>query len=361
MHILGQDLGKTIVPGGRYFDAAEERLRSMSIVEAIGLYEIAESAGYDADACAGGRWICHMLLGNFERAWLESDAIRVRGTPDPNRFWDGRPFDGRRVLIRCLHGLGDTIQFVRYARLIRERACSLIIETQPELKALIKGSHLADDVITWGEAQPAWDQQMEVIELPRVFRTTLHTIPVEIPYLDAAPSAASNQDERARPLRIGVAWQSSSYNPARSIPFGYMERLFAIDGASFFSLQAGDERAKLKPWSGRVADSYDPSGCVLATAAKLKTLDLLITADTMVAHLAGALGRPVWTLLPFQCDWRWMTIREDSPWYPTMRLFRQLQPRDWDAVIERVASELQTATVRGYASLYPFALPGSVK
>lgn len=345
-----------------HFEAAEQCLRAMCVKEAIVLYEAAEKCGYDADACSGGRWICHMLLGNFERAWMESDAILERRNPDPHRFWDGQPFSGRRVLIRCLHGLGDTIQFVRYARLIREHAAALTIEAQPTLKLLVEQSRLADHVITWGEPEPEWDQQIEVIELPRVFRTTLETIPAEIPYIDVRCAANAEPYDRAHPMRIGVVWASSAYNPARSIPFKYMEKLFAMEGASFFSLQAGDERAQLEPWlssslsdgsskaSSRVADCYDPSGSVLATATTLKHLDLVITADTMVAHLAGAMAKPVWTLLPFQCDWRWMMHREDSPWYPTMRLFRQPAPDDWNTVMDRVIGELRRAIARASAA-----------
>ncbi len=349
-------LGETIVCPEHHFETAEQLLQKGRIEEAIAVYEAAELAGYDADACSGARWICHMLLGDFQRAWVESDAIQKRGQPDAHRFWDGQPFEGRRVLIRCLHGLGDTIQFIRYAPLIRERASMLTIEAQPALKELIQRSDLADRVITWGEPEPAWDQQIEVIELPRVFRTTLETIPSAVPYLKAGSTYAVAPNDLAldhiapnhasRLLRLGVVWGSSSYNPARSIPFAYIEKLFATEGVSFCSLQAGDERRKLDPWlsraPSRIFDSYEASEGVLATASKLKRLDLVITVDTMVAHLAGAMGKPVWTLLPFQCDWRWMLAREDSPWYPTMRLFRQPEPGDWDAVTKRVASQLET-------------------
>src|SRR5581483_7117340 len=124
-----------------------------------------------------------MLAGDFESAWLESDAIARRGNPDPHRYWDGRPIDGRKVLLRCLHGLGDTIQFIRYARHIRERARSFAVEAQPRLKPLLIESRIAAHVFTWGEPEPEWDQQIEVVELPRIFRATVHTIPNDVPYL----------------------------------------------------------------------------------------------------------------------------------------------------------------------------------
>lgn len=325
----------------------------MRIQEALQLYETAEHAGYYADACSGGRWICHMLLGNFANAWLEGDAIAERGNPDPHRFWDGRPFQHRRVLIRCLHGLGDTIQFIRYAPLIRRHAQALVIEAQPALKLLLQQSRLADAVITWGEQEPPWDQQIEIIELPRLFRTTLETIPNQVPYLDVPSAPAIAPYDGTRPLRVGVVWASSSYNPARSVPLTFMAQLFDADCTSFFSLQAGEERAQLKPWSRIVADLYTGEACSVPTAEKLKTLDLVITVDTMIAHLAGALGRPVWTLLPFQCDWRWMVAREDSPWYPTMRLFRQPRPGDWQSVIQSVQRALEAVVSRSYSLAAP--------
>jgi hypothetical protein len=340
------------VPGEIFFVQAEEDLRSMRIREAIRAYDLAERGGYDADACAGGRWMCYMLLGNFEGAWCESDAISARGKADPHRFWDGRPFEGRRVLIRCLHGLGDTIQFIRYARLIRERARSLTIEAQPAMKRLIEESRLADHVITWGEAEPPWDQQIEVVELPRAFRTVQSTIPRRVPYLHVDAAAIPAYDG-ARPLRVGIVWSASRYNPARSMTLDQLNPLWEAPDVEFFSLQAGDERSQLERCPARVQDLFDGSMCLLEAAGKLKRLDLLITVDTMMAHLAGALARPVWTLLPFHCDWRWMVQRQDSPWYPTMRLFRQPKPEAWGPVIEEVAGALEELTARRYSQALP--------
>ena len=329
------------------FAQAEQQLRSMQVEEAVRLYKEAEQAGYDADLCAGARWFCHMLASDFELAWRESDAITARGKPDPHRFWDGRPLAGRRVVIRCLHGLGDTIQFIRYAPLLRKQAQSLAVEAQPDLKLLLAESRIADHVFTWGEPEPPWDQQIEVIELPRIFRTTRDSIPNGVPYLDVpnAPSLAPYDGKRA--LRVGFVWCSSSYNLSRAIPFPAFARLFDAPGAAFFSLQAGPANAELQRCAVRIENLYNESACVLATANAIKTLDLVIAVDTMVAHLAGALACPVWTLLPYACDWRWMLHREDSPWYPTMRLFRQPAPGDWASVIDRVQQELEALAAHG--------------
>lgn len=327
--------------GDRLYTQAGERLQRMRVRDALRLFERAERAHYDLDSCAAGRWHCHMLLGDFESAWRESDSIANRGSPDPHRFWDGQSFAGRRVLIRCLHGLGDTIQFIRYAPLIREQARSLTIEAQPTLKSLLEQAHIADSVITWGEPEPPWDQQIEIIELPRAFRTTAASIPNHVPYLNVPSELESSVKNGRRPLRVGIVWGSSSYNPDRSLPLKDLAELFGVPGASFFSLQAGPARAELKPWSSRVTNLYDDSASVLAMAQTLKTIDLVITVDTMMAHLAGAMARPVWTLLPYQCDWRWMLHRHDSPWYSTMRLFRQRRPGDWAGVVRQLKREMR--------------------
>jgi hypothetical protein len=315
-------------------------------MEALQLFNLAERAGYDPDDCSAGRWTCHMLLGQFERGWQESDAITSRGAPDPQRFWDGTDITGRKILIRCLHGLGDTIQFIRYAPLLRERARAVAIEAQPALKLLLQQSHLADKVITWGEPEPVWDRQIEVTELPRIFRTTLDNIPARVPYLT---SSTSNPSHTTAPLKVGLNWASSTYNRNRSIRLESLQPVLRSSGVSFFSVQAGSERAQLSKVSCAVTDVYDESGCVLAAAENLARMDLVISVDTMVAHLAGAIGKPVWVLLPYESDWRWMLARSDSPWYPTMRLFRQPRPGAWKPVVELVAAEL-TKLVRENAT-----------
>lgn len=310
----------------------------MRVREALKLFQAAEIRGFEPDQCAAGRWTCYMLLGELDSAWDESDAIAKRGQPDPHRFWDGRPFTGRRVLLRCLHGLGDTLQFIRYTPLIRQQAEWVAIEAQPTLKRLLEEAGIADCVLTWGEAEPLWDQQVEVMELPRIFRTTLHTVPNAVPYIQVKMGCVAPGDGW---LRVGLVWASSAFNPARSIPIEHISSLFDTPGVVFFSMQAGTERAEIEPWATRVACLYDPSEGVLGTARSLAQVDLVITVDTMMAHLAGAMGRPVWTLLPYECDWRWMLDRPDSPWYPTMRLFRQRERGNWEPLIARVRRELK--------------------
>jgi hypothetical protein len=319
-------------------EKAEDLLNQMRISEALELFDVAERNQANPDACAAGRWQCHMLLGEFENAWAQSDSIEARGRVDPNRFWDGRPIDGCRVLVRCLHGLGDTIQFIRYVPLLRARAHCVTIEAQPKLKQILREANLADQVITWSEAEPEWDQQVEVIELPRMFRTTLATIPQSVPYLRAC--ARELPQKGGGLLKVGIAWCSSTYNPARSMSLDLLAPLLDIGGLSVYALQSGPEHADTAPWRG-IIDLHEHVSTIQDTARVVKALDLVISVDTMTAHLAGALGVPVWTLLPYACDWRWMLERDDSPWYPTMRLFRQPRPGDWPYVVAQVQESMR--------------------
>jgi ADP-heptose:LPS heptosyltransferase len=330
----------------RRFALANDLLASRRIPEALAAFDEAERLGYDPDRCASGRWTCWMLLGCFERAWQESTAIAQRSAPDPHRFWDGLPFTGKRVMLRCLHGLGDAIQFIRFAPLLRRDAASLTVETHPEMVSLLRGVESVDEVITWTDPQPQWDQQIEIMELPRSLGVTMNTITAGALYISVdqhrlvrSLSALGNS---ARP-KIGLLWASSNWDPARSIPVAELEPILRLPSLLFCSLQRGPELAQLET-ARRVCPIHDTSEHSpepADTAADILNLDLVITVDTMVAHLAGALGKPVWTLLPHRADWRWMLDREDSPWYPSMRLFRQPEPGDWRSVVARVAEELR--------------------
>jgi ADP-heptose:LPS heptosyltransferase len=326
------------------FAAAETYLRSRQLQAALAAYHAAEQLGYDPDKCAGARWLAYMLQGEFTNAWGESDAIDRRGQPDPHRFWKGELLVDRRIIIRCLHGLGDTLQYLRYVPRLRERNRAVILEVQPLLQPFLAQAQVADRVITWSDQPPDWDSQVEIVELPRIFRTTLETIPRRVPYLDApAQSIDTSGDSR---LRVGIVWAAGTYNRARSIPLATLSRIFDCPACRFLSIQAGEERAELAEYAAKLEDPYPQNARILTTASLLRSLDLLITVDTMVAHLGGALGIPVWLLLPFEADWRWMLNREDSPWYPTMRLFRQPAPGAWDPVVDRVRRELITKTVQ---------------
>jgi hypothetical protein len=322
--------------------------------QALHHFEQAESLGHDPELCGSHRWKCWMLLGDFESAWKESDLITARGTPDPNALWDGLSPAGRRVVIRCLHGYGDAIQFLRYARLLRNCAANVTVQAHPKMLTLIARIPGADSVVGWNNpsALPGgdWNQQMEVTELPRIFRTTTATIPREIPYVHLSPHALSESAERlgnSRTPRVGLLWAASAWNPARSMSLAELMPLLHAVNCSFYSFQRGPQRAELSTLSGgfQIHDTAVHSDDIADTAADLMNMDLFVTVDTMAAHLAGALGRPVWVMLPWDADWRWMLDREDTPWYPTMRLFRQRSPGDWKSVVMRIAAELSNLCV----------------
>jgi hypothetical protein len=327
--------------GEPFVREAREALNEMRLLDAVRLFDQAELTGHEPDICAAGRWTCHMLCGQFERAWDESDAIERRGRPDPHRFWDGRPFRGNHVMIRCLHGLGDTLQFIRFLPLIRREAATVTLEAQPGLKSLLAQAGIADRVITWGEREPFWNQQIEINELPRAFRVTESTIPAA-PYMPLPTSRRSGTPNGVGRRKVGLVWSASTYNPLRSFRLQELAPLLDLPGFSFYSLQAGPACEELRPWNGRIENLSEHAADVLETAVNMSAMDLVITVDTMTAHLGGALGLPTWVLLPFACDWRWMAGRADSPWYPTARLFRQVTPGDWLPVVRQVMQYLET-------------------
>ncbi len=321
--------------GEELFAEGETHRLKMHPALAIDCYKAAEAAGYDAARCKAARWTCHMLQGQWEQAWFESDEIEESGVPDPHRCWNGADWTGKDVLIRCLHGLGDTLQFIRYAPLIREKAKRVTIASQPKLKKLLQDALLADEVITWGEPEPPWQVQMEVNELPRIFRTREDTIPASVPYIQAQRPQSSLVKSC---FRVGLVWSASDFDTSRNIPLHLLAPILDLPQVKFCSLQAGEG------WTGKLPESMlSLSGKetpIERIAEEMMDLDLVLTVDTMNAHLAGALGRPTWTMLPFQCDWRWMKDREDTPWYPTMRLFRQLSPNNWEVVVEKVRAAM---------------------
>ena len=300
--------------------------------------------GIHPDRGAQERWMALMLLGNFAEAWMESDCVQryrssagitCRHEPIHLRFvWDGSPLECGRVLLRCYHGLGDTLQFIRYVPLLKERARHVMVQAQPGLIPLLQSMQEIDRLIPLGGAEPDYDVEIESMELPHAFRTTPATIPAAIPYL-RVKSAPKPLDDRR--LRVGLVWTAGAWKPERSIPVSELAVLTSVPGVAVFSLQRGPSRKDLPAigCAGELGSDEIPD-----TAAAIGSLDLVITVDTMIPHLAGAMGKPVWTLLHFHSDWRWMLDRDDSPWYPTMRLFRQPSPGDWQTVIGQVRDEL---------------------
>jgi hypothetical protein len=287
-------------------------------------------------------WMQCMRTGAFEEAWKLSDKVLAAGVNRDPRLprhyqclWDGTPLNGKRVLVRCYHGLGDTIQFIRYVPLLKEIAKEVIVWAQPPLINLLENFPGIDQLLPLHDGKPdvRFDVDVEVMELPFIFRTTPETIPQEIPYLHVDPLLLSD----GKALNVGLVWQAGDWNQSRCIPFSALAPLDQIKGVNLYILQANAAAAGWMEGFGIHPGEFS----LYDYARVIKGLDLMISADSMPAHLAGALSVPVWTLLHDQADWRWMDERKDSPWYPSMRLFRQAHQGEWEAVIEKVAEELQ--------------------
>ena len=252
--------------------------------------------------------------------------------------WDGQEYADKTVLIHAEQGLGDTIQFIRYAPLCRARGGRVVFECPKPLVELLRGVDGVDQMVSRGEPVSPFDFHTPLLNLPRIFGTTLADIP--------APPPLDPVEGR---LRVGIVWQGNPRHKTdrnRSCPLNHFEALARRDDLTFYSLQVGPVAADLEDLAvdASIHDMGTQLNNFADTAAVVAQLDLVITVDTAMAHLVGALARPVWTLLPFAPDWRWLLGRDDSPWYPTMRLFRQARPGDWHDVFDRVDRALTVLT-----------------
>lgn len=299
-----------------------------------------------------------LLLGRFDEGWAKYEwrwkAATVGAQPLNGARWGGETIDGRTVLVQSEQGIGDTLQFLRYAPLVAARGGRVVLQLPPSL-ARLTGDALAAaaQITTSNEPLPRFDFYVPLMSLAGIFRTTAETVPLRIPYLQAPSDAAANWRrelaQHAAP-RVGLVWAGNPDHENdlnRSIPFARLRPLLAKRHARFFSLQVGPSAADSRADADSIVDLSTRLTDFGETAAVIEALDLVITADTAVAHLAGALGKPVWVLLPCVPDWRWLLERNDSPWYPTMRLFRQAQRGGWDEVIARVRQELSAFEKRG--------------
>jgi ADP-heptose:LPS heptosyltransferase len=279
------------------------------------------------------RWTCWMLLGQFERAWQESDVVGASF----DREVMGR---AKSVSIRCLRGFGDAIQFLRYIPGLAAPARSVIVHAPRPMHALLRRLEGIERVVTL-EEKSSCDGDMECSDLPYFFRTTLDDIPPAANF--SLPRAECNVEAQYR--NIGIVWAAGEWNPARSLPVESFRSLAEIPGITLHSLQRLPHLLSTTPSSApRLPDFLHnlegETQSILATAESILSLDLIVSVDTMVAHLAASLGKPVWLLLPWRGDWRWMLARGDSPWYPGMRILRQPRDGDWRPVIERVRAML---------------------
>jgi Flp pilus assembly protein TadD len=297
-----------------------------------------------------------LLLGDFEHGWQGYEwrwRLRQRG---PCRFreprWDGSPLRGRTILLHAEQGCGDTVQFIRYTALVKERVGAVIVQCQSALIRLVTTCPGIDAVIPAEAVPPRFDVHAPLLSLPGIFHTSLASIPAEVPYLQPPRGKDGFLDAalgvKRDGLRVGIVWAGSPTHRNdrdRSCALSWFRGIACRPDVALFSLQKGPRAADLGEQAGgmEVTDLSDHLCDFADTAAAIDRLDLVITVDTAVAHLAGALGKPVWVLLPFAPDWRWLLDREDSPWYPSMRLFRQSRPGDWPGVFARLSTALGAA------------------
>jgi tetratricopeptide (TPR) repeat protein/glycosyltransferase involved in cell wall biosynthesis len=304
-----------------------------------------------------------LLQGDFARGWPQfewrkrlTSVVTDHGDYGPHD-WQGEPLTGRTILVHAEQGIGDAIQFVRYASLLHERGAGrVVIEAPYPIVPLLLAARGVDHAVARGTPLPPYDVHASLMSLPALCGTTLESVPGGVPYLDTEPRAVSSMVTAAPgELTVGVVWAGNPLHARdhlRSVPLGAMLQALNRPGVRLVSLQKGEgPEAELRAHGGAaILDLAPHLNDFRDTAAVMAQLDLVVTVDTSVAHLAGALGIPTWVLLPHVPDFRWMVDRTDSPWYPTMRLFRQSRPGDWEGVFQRVAQELQEVRPRGAVS-----------
>jgi len=294
-----------------------------------------------------------LLTGNFSDGWREYEwrLLKPDFGIDKTRFsqprWTGQDLAGKRIFLHAEQGAGDIIQFSRLANVLAQRGAQTILACPPTLLRLLRTLEGVSHLLTNTQTVPDFDYHCYLLSLPLLLGLNLQTIPANVPYLHPQPESAEYWRSRLLPLgnrkKIGLVWAGNpnyANDHNRTIPLTAFAPLAEIPGVSFISLQKGDVSTSLGPPKFELIDHTAEIFDYADTAALIANLDLVIAADTSVAHLAGALAKPVWTLLPFHPDLRWMLDRSDSPWYPTMRLFRQPRPGDWQTPIRQIAAAL---------------------
>jgi tetratricopeptide (TPR) repeat protein len=304
------------------------------------------------------RALIYLVQGDFDRGWPEyewrwraqlRDMTPLRDFGKPQ--WDGSDLAGKTILLHAEQGYGDTLQFIRYAPLVAARGGRVVFECQPALVRLLRSVEGIDRIFPTGETLPGFDVHCPLLGLPLAFKTRLDSIPSKVSYVFADPASIENWRSRIQNTpgqKIGLAWAGNPRHKLtrhRAITLMQLAPLAQATGAVFFSVQKGPAAKQDRPAAMKLIDCGEHLNDFADTAGLIANLDLVITVDTAVAHLAGAMGKPVWILIPFSPDWRWLLERTDSPWYPTARLFRQKTLGNWADVIGAVADALTAPQV----------------
>jgi len=294
-----------------------------------------------------------LLTGDYQRGWQEYEWrwLANQKMPPAKKFptaqqWQGESLNNKTIFLYTEQGLGDAIQFIRYAELVSKLGAKVIVQCQPALKNLFLPLKSIHKIITTNETLPAFDVFSPLMSLPHIFNTTVQTIPTYFPYLDGNKKLSFPVFLDKEKLNIGFVWAGNPLHgndKQRSIEITHFQRLTQLTDVQFYSLLVGDRANDLKniTFANPVIDIGKKVTDFSDTATVIEKLDLIICVDTSVAHLAGALNKPTWLLLPFAPDWRWLLERDDSPWYPSLKLFRQTQRGDWTGVFQAVTKELE--------------------
>lgn len=371
---IHNNLGNSLMALGRFSEATDSLLRASELLptspippaaratalQALGNifeaeYDCRKALAVDPDF-ASAHWnlaLNLLLQGRYEEGWREyewrwlkpdfTSPLRHSDVP----LWEGSPLNGRTILLHAEQGFGDAIQFVRYATLVAQCGGRVSVECHPQLAQLFQSIEGVNEVVPFGTPLPPFSCQAPLLSLPLIFNTTLQAIPSRYPYLS---TSAEYRDKWGKlifcdpsVLRIGLVWAGKNYpDPLRSCRLEDFAPLATIHNVLYYSLQMGDGAEQTaSPPSGMHLIDLTSQICNFAdTAALIEHLDLVISIDTAVAHLAGAMGKPVYLMLPFAPDWRWLLGRGDSPWYPTMRIFRQKQSGEWRDVVDSVYNSI---------------------
>ena len=325
--------------------------------EAQACYQLALLLHPDSASTQHNRALALLQAGDYEQGWPAYEWRWRRKSAKPRRFsqprWDGSFLVGKTILLWCEQGLGDTLMFIRYARLIQEQGARVIVECPDFLMPLLTRCAGIDQLVAEGVPLPEFDVQCPLMSLPGLLGTNPATIPAVVPYLYAEPERVEVWQHRLANMpsfKVGVIWQGNprfQWDGFRSAPLRAFAPLGQVEGVQLISLQKGQGREQRGTLGGafdvmELTEELDAAGgAFLDTAAIMTQLDLVVTVDTAAAHLAGGLGVPVWVALSAVSDWRWLREREDTGWYPTMRLFRQTQVGDWATVFTRMARQLE--------------------
>jgi tetratricopeptide (TPR) repeat protein len=333
-----------------YRDLGDALQEQGDLAGAIAIYDRALQQFPDYTTLQGSRIRALLVGGDLLAGFAAYDPWRLAlgGRSFSQPIWDGTPLRGQPILLYREPGVGfgDSIQFVRYAPLVAEQGGRVIVECSTPLQRLFQTIPAIDQIIPAGQPLPEFAVQASLLSLPRILGTTLDTIPAAVPYLT---SVVDRPLPATLGLKIGLVWGGDPnhlHDKERSCPLAQFQPVLQVPGVSFYSLQKGAHAAELAEAGLEIIDLGDRLQDFADTAGAIAQLDLIISVDTAVAHLAGALGKPVWILLNTYADWRWLLGRSDSPWYPTARLFRQTRQGGWAGVCQEVTNALQAVVAR---------------